>query len=170
MHDTCLPELPLWCNIQTKCPDKIKVDSIVLREEVAEPLCVEVLHPKQEPAHVRDELGIAAHVLERSTETGYHCLGSSPRREEAVPRGNCQVYPALRHRGDVWVFFGTFVRSYCKNANLVRVDHRLHWRDDIEINIDVATRKGDRALAASAEWHVNDVEFGLIHESGRENV
>src|SRR5262249_15241388 len=144
-----LPELLLWCNIQTKCADKIKVDPIVLREELAEPVCVEVVHPKQEPAHVRDELGIVAHVLERSTETGYHCLGGSPRREDAGPREICQFYPALRHRGDVWVFFGTFVRCYCKNANLVRVDHRLHGGDDIEINIDVAARKRHRALPAS---------------------
>src|SRR5262245_49076161 len=165
-----LPELLLWCNIETKCANEIKVDPIVLREEVAEPLCVEIMHPEQELAHICDEVGIAAYVLERSTETRHHVLGSSPRSEHAVPGRNLQVHAALRHRGNVRIFRGTFVRCYCENAYLVGLDHWPHRSDDVEIDIDVAARKRDRALAAAAEWHVHDVELGLIHECGRENV
>ena len=49
-------------------------------------------------------------------------------------------------------------------------DHRLHRRDDIEIDVDVAAGERHRALAAAAERHVDDIEPGLLHEGCREDV
>src|SRR5947209_3852558 len=64
-----LPELLLWCNIETKRADEVKVDPVVLGEELTEALCVEIANSKQQLAHMGNELGISAHARECSIET-----------------------------------------------------------------------------------------------------